>query len=315
MNIISTVKQAVTSKTARAVLKAQKHSPELLFGAGVVGVVSTAVLTARGTLKAQEVMDEHEEKMEKPKKALAIASTPGYNGKPYDLSDFKHDTRVTYAKTALDMLKVYSPAIVSGVVTVCLFGKSHQILTKRNAALTAAYTAVDKAFREYRERVSRMVGPDGQPVDHVLRHESEDVEITDEKGKVVGKKTRVNSDYEPSMYAKFFGRDNKNWVPSADHNMMFLRFVQNDANRILAERGHLLLNDVYDMLGIERTNPGMVIGWVYDHTGKNLEGDNYVDFGIFTDRADMERIYDFVTGREDEILLDFNVDGVIFDKI
>ena len=78
---------------------------------------------------------------------------------------------------------------------------------------------------------------------------------------------------------------------------------------MLHARGHVFLNEVYDALGIPRSKEGSVVGWVL-----NGEGDGYVDFGIFSD-PDNQSLRDFVNGREGSILLDFNVDGVIWDRI
>jgi hypothetical protein len=64
------------------------------------------------------------------------------------------------------------------------------------------------------------------------------------------------------------------------------------------------------MLGLERSKAGAVVGWILS---KNGETDNYIDFGVFDGKTQSAR--DFVNGFEGSILLDFNVDGVIYDKI
>lgn len=93
---------------------------------------------------------------------------------------------------------------------------------------------------------------------------------------------------------------------------MFLRRQQDYANEMLKSRGHLFLNEVYDLLDIPRSKAGQVVGWVYNKND-NTKGDNYVDFNIYdvTDNAKRR----FVNGYEKSILLDFNVDGVIYDII
>ena len=93
---------------------------------------------------------------------------------------------------------------------------------------------------------------------------------------------------------------------------MFLRGRQQYANDLLMARGHLFLNEVYDMLDIRRTKAGQVVGWVYDPEN-NTKGDNYVDFGIYNVYRQPNR--DFVNGHESSILLDFNVDGSVLDLI
>jgi hypothetical protein len=90
--------------------------------------------------------------------------------------------------------------------------------------------------------------------------------------------------------------------------MLFLKSVQNHMNDMLHVRGHVLLNDVYDRLGIDRTPEGALVGWLMGGVG-----DNYVDFNIYDFQSAAKR--DFVNGIEPSILLDFNVDGVIYEHI
>jgi hypothetical protein len=72
----------------------------------------------------------------------------------------------------------------------------------------------------------------------------------------------------------------------------------------------VFLNEVYDMVGVPRSKAGAVVGWLLSPNGGT---DNFVNFGVFDGRTEVAR--DFVNGREGAILLDFNVDGVIYDKI
>jgi hypothetical protein len=98
---------------------------------------------------------------------------------------------------------------------------------------------------------------------------------------------------------------NPNWQKNSEHNKLFLKCQQSYANDMLQARGHVFLNEVYSWLGLEHSKAGAVVGWVI-----NSDGDNFVDFGIF-DPGNSR----FVNGQERSILLDFNVDGVIYDKI
>ena len=90
-------------------------------------------------------------------------------------------------------------------------------------------------------------------------------------------------------------------------NLFFLKAQQTNANVQLTVRGHVFLNEVYDMLGLPRTAAGAIVGWVRGN------GDDVIDFGIW-DNNDINS--DFVNGyNRSKILLDFNVDGVIYDII
>ena len=120
---------------------------------------------------------------------------------------------------------------------------------------------------------------------------------------------RVDTNHKPVLYAKFFDESNKNWERKPEYNIMFLKSVQQQLNDQLRARGHLFLNEAYDALGMDRTQAGAVVGWLYKGSG-----DGYVDFGIMDPNRDMQ-LLDFVTGREGSILVDFNVDGNIWNKI
>ena len=83
---------------------------------------------------------------------------------------------------------------------------------------------------------------------------------------------------------------------------------QSYATEKLKAQGYLFLNDVYDMLGMRRTKYGQVVGWIYDEN--NTIGDNCVDFDLFSSRNE-----NFINGNETSVLLDFNVDGNILDRL
>ena len=117
---------------------------------------------------------------------------------------------------------------------------------------------------------------------------------------------------DPNMYsdyARIFDDGCTGWSKNAEYNLMFLKQQQAYANTLLKNNGYLFLNEVYDMLGIPRSKAGQVVGWIYDE--KNPIGDNFVDFGIYD--LYNEKARDFVNGYERSIVLDFNVDGNVWD--
>ena len=111
-----------------------------------------------------------------------------------------------------------------------------------------------------------------------------------------------------SQYARFFDEGCAAWQNNHEYNLMFLRNQQSYFTDLLKSKGHLFLNEVYEGLGLPKTETGQLVGWIYDVD--NPIGDNFVDFGIFTNGNK-----EFVNGYENSILLDFNVDGNIFDKV
>ena len=126
------------------------------------------------------------------------------------------------------------------------------------------------------------------------------------KHKAQKKQVLVDDPNGLSVYARFFDEGCEQWSKNPEYNLMFLRSQQNYYNDMLKSRGHVFLNEVYDALGIPRTQAGAVVGWMISDNG-----DNFIDFGVFD--GDRPRARDFVNGYERSILLDFNVDGVIYD--
>jgi len=288
--------EALTRGVGRTALSFRMNSPTLFFVGGVVGMVTSTVLACRATLKLEETLDEyHENRNEKSPSASHFGHDDG-NG------DGEESVRVVGA--VLSVAKLYAPAVIIGSASIGMLSQSHNILVKRNAALTAAYAALDRGFREYRERVVAKYGKDQ---DDQFRYHSETVTIKDDKGKSLT--VQQVSPYGASIYARFFDQLNPNWSKDPEINKLFLRSQQNYLNDILHARGHLFLNEVYDSLGFDHSQAGSVVGWIL-----HPHNDNFIDLGVFNSAVNDE-VRDFVNGREGSVLLDFNVDGLIYDKI
>ena len=300
----------LTRTLNRTCLKIKKHSPEILLAAGTVGVVVSGVMACKATLKVNEILDESKQQIDT---IHSVAADPNMAEK-YTAEDNKKDLAIVYTQTAVKMIKLYGPSVGLGVVSLGCMISSNRILSKRNVALAAAYTAVDKGFKEYR---SRVVERFGEELDKELRYNIKAKEFeettTDSKGKekTVKKTVSVADPNEYSDYARIFDNGNYGWSKDAESNLIFLKQQQNWANDKLKAKGHLFLNEVYDMLGFKRTKAGQVVGWIYDE--EHPTGDNFVDFGIYN--LNIEKARDFVNGYERSIILDFNVDGPIMDLI
>lgn len=290
---------SLTTKAGRALLQTQKHSPTIMLATGIVGAVGATVLACKATLKVEEVLDRTKEQLDDIK---SLQHNDDYvnNHKAQDLT-------YVYVRNGVALVRLYAPAAALGIVSIGLITGSHIQLNRRNAATMAAYAALEKGFADYRKRVAAEFGEDKE---EQLRYNAA---ASVEKGKDGKKKdaVRVGPGSE-SVYARFFDELCKPWSKEPEYNRFFLQCQQNFANHLLNTRGHVFLNEVYDMLDIPRSQAGAVVGWVLTKDGK-AGGDNYVDFGIF--RGDDPVVRDFVNGREGAILLDFNVDGVIYDKI
>lgn len=292
---MTSLSETISRGVGRQGLMLQQHSPRILFLGGVAGMIGTTVLASRATLKLERVLDNTQGDL----KQANNMDHPDYSE-----SDRKKDIALIYTRAGANVAKLYGPSFILGVASIAMLTKSHNMLEQRNGALMAAYTALDNGFKEYR---SRVIDKYGEDEDREFRYGSETVEIENEKGKKETVK-RVGPN-GASIYARFFDQLCPSWSKNPEYNRLFLRCQQNYANDLLNARGHLFLNEVYEMLGIPHSQAGAIVGWIVGG-----EGDGYVDFGVFiADGSD--RVRDFVNGREGAVLLDFNVDGVIYNQI
>lgn len=290
---IGNIKQAATRTASRGALVGKKYSPQILTGVGIVSGVAAAVMASKATLKAQPIVADAKEFLEVVRDNKASLSD----------RDYAKELSFAYARPGIQLAKVYAPALSLGSASILCVISAQGIMQRRNAGLAAAYVAVEKGLAEYRKRVEVALGADKE---RELFYNTTMTEMKNESGKV--EKVEIFDPNGVSIYAKFFDEYNPNWTKTPEYNLLFLKAQQNYFNDLLKARGHVFLNDVYDGLGIDRSQAGQVVGWVL-----NAGGDNFIDFGIFN--GTREPVREFVNGRERSILLDFNVDGVVLDLI
>lgn len=305
-------KEAVIKKISgtfgKAGLKIKKHNHEILIVAGIVGTVASTIMACKATTKLSVILEESKKDIENIHKCEADETL----AEKYSKDDAKKDLAIVYAQTGIKLAKLYAPSAVLGVLSITSIVASHNILKKRNVALAAAYTTVDKAFKEYRNRVIERFGNE---VDKELRYnikskKFEDVVVDSENGKEKKVKATVNvASPTENDYSRFFDETCLNYENNNDYNLMYLRSQQALANDRLKADGFLFLSDVYDALGIKRTKMSQTVGWIYNPEG-NENGDNYVDFGILETNRETED-----GGYKRAILLEFNVDGPILELI
>lgn len=299
------IMKSVNGVASKAVMKLKKHSPEILVMAGIAGTVVSAVLACKATTKVAEILDETKGTLDTIHEGM---ETGAINGQEYTTEDGKKDTVVVYAQTGMKLAKLYGPAIILGTLSITSILASNNILRKRNVALGAAYAAIDKSFKEYRGRVIERFG---EQVDTELKYgikakKFEEIEVDPETGKEkkVKKTVMVADPNLQSDYAVYFDSKSRNYETNPDYNRMFLKAQQAFANDKLQTRGHLFLNEVLDDLDLPRTPAGQIVGWTKDGP------DGYVNFRIVEVERETE------DGRhEPALLLDFNVEGNIWEKM
>lgn len=302
----------------KAGFKIKKHSPEILVVAGVVGVIASAVMACKATTKLSDITEDAKNDIQAIKDYadsdwVNVKKEDGTIENEYTEKQKNKDLTITYTQTGIKLAKLYAPSVGLGVLSLTAILAGHNITRKRNVAISAAYMAVDKSFKEYRGRVVERFGKE---LDRELKYniQAREIEetIVDSKGKEKTVKKTVQvvdpstiDDFSRIYYEGNIGYDDED--PQA--TLMFLKRQQAYATDKLKAQGYLFLNDVYEMLGFAKTKTGFMIGWLYDE--EHPIGDNFVDFGIY-DLTNENKIR-FIDGYEKAILLEFNHDGNILD--
>lgn len=304
---------SITRGLHKAGFQIKKHSPEILIVAGAIGTVATTVLACRSTLKVNEGVKKAKEDINDIHEAEETGVTN--SGESYTPEDAKKDLTIVYAQTGMQIAKEFAPVVLLGGLSLFAILSSHRILRTRNLALAAAYATVDGAFKEYKDRVAERFG---EELDRELRYnlKSKEIEetVTNEDGTESTAKKTITVAEEPllgSPYAVIYDDGCKGWTKDPELNKFFLFEVQAHANDKLKANGYLLLNDLYEMLGVPKTKAGHTVGWIYDE--KHPNGDNYVDLGLFDIHNERKRA--FINGYERNIIIDPNVDGDIYNLI
>ena len=310
-------KLIISDKMSRSIhklgLQVKKHSPEILLVAGVVGVVTSAVMACKATTRVNEVLSNAKDQTDKVHQVLADENI---TEEQYNAEDGKKDLAIIYAQTGLNLVKLYGPSVVLGSLSIASILASNNIMRKRNVALAAAYTAVDTSFKEYR---SRVIDRFGKNMDRELRYDIKAQEVecvqTDENGNetVVTEVVNVANADRYSDYAKCFDECNPNFTRDADLNFCFVKQVQNYLNDQLRRNGYVFLNDAYAALGFPKTRVGQLAGWLDKDAYPNSKGDGFIDFGLYD--TNNEEGHRFVSGYERSVWLEFNVDGPIYNLI
>lgn len=298
---------SITTAFHTGMARISKHAPTILSVAASAGVVATGYLAWQAGTRFEDVEGrdwERRKECQRNADNIPDEEVPKYE-------------RMLRIKFILDTAYTVAPAAIVGAATITMIYFSNSISKKRLAAVGAAYTALQTAFDGYKktmvdtlgkETVEKIVAPKlpnvGKSAEEILSsdNKSDAADITD---------AVIASMKDLSPYARIISEESSNcWDTSEDYTSENLQAVQLWANRRLERKGHLFLNEVFDQLGLSRTREGAVVGWI-----KNSEnGDGYVSFGDFD--SSIYRVPSDDWSRVDSnFILDFNVDGMIWDKI
>lgn len=277
--------------------KLKKVGPDAMVIGGIVGVSIATYMLFKKAGQLEDILDEHKDMTDE------IRDTA-------DEKSRRKEMAKAYAKTGKKIVVAYGPAISVYTLSVFSIFEGHHLVRKRYLSAVAACKVLESSFNEYRDRVKKLYGEEKEfDIFHGIDKKDISVTQTDENGKEKEKKlknAKIAPD-APSLYARYFDESSPCWEPNPEFSLMFLKAQENYFNELLQIKGYVFLNDVYEALGLSASQTGQLVGWVKGN------GDDYIDFGIYNLYHEKHR--DFVNGYENVILLDFNVDGIIVDKI
>lgn len=297
---------SITTAFYTGVARISKHAPTILSITASAGVIATGYLAWKAGTRFEDVEGRD---WDRRKECLKNADTIPDE----DVPKIERKNRILFI---LDTVRTVAPAAIVGAATITMIYFSNSISKKRLAAMGAAYATLQTAFDGYKRTMVEALGKES--VDKILKPKlpnvgksAEEILSSDNKSDAARvSEAVVNSLKALSPYARIIAEESSTcWDPNEDYTSQNLAAVQLWANRRLERKGHLFLNEVFDQLGLSRTREGAVVGWL-----KNGEGDGYVSFGDFD--ASIYRVpSDNYTRIDSNFIVDFNVDGVIWDRI
>lgn len=302
---LQTIKQSTSLALGNAKLLAKAKSPQIMIATGIVAGVTATVFACKATLHVEEVIDGAKEQIDECKEAFHNSAeiTDGETPVVYNENHYKRDVTIIYTQTGVKLARLYAPAIFLGIVSIGSILGGYHILNKRNIAITAAFKALDETFKGYRDRVREKYGEEIEKRLYNNTHMEKISVIDEETGKK--KKESVEVAGDGNMYSFRFNHNNMNWNSTTEYNEIYLKNQEHYANDLFSARGHIFLNEILDLLGIERVDFGQLVGW------KKGNGDDYVDFGV---TRMLEPVGD--SGILEEVfVMNFNVDGETWDQI
>ena len=204
----------------------KKHSPEILTGIGIAGMITTTVMAVRATPKALILIEERKEEIGAEK------------------------------LEAMDMVKTawacYIPAAITGTLSVaCLIGAS-SVNARRNAALATAYTLSESALKDYQGKVIEMFGEKKNEAvkDAVAKDKVE-------KNPVVTREVIITEKGNTLCYDAISGRYFKSDIEK-------IKKAECELNRQMLDDMYVSLNDFYYEIGLDSVKLGDELGWNVD---------------------------------------------------
>ena len=313
--ILSKISSLATKAAGSSGLFLKAHAPEILVWGGVAGFGLTVVGACKATGKAHEILEAKEDALEENDSALRAGL----------ITEKEHDenAKIIRKNTKWMLVKAYTPTATGMVVSVILVLGGYRMINGRLVKTAAAYKLLEDGFGRYRENVRDEFGEEtdwrmlnGVKPERLLAAEEEreanrEAEA-DRKRKKRNREKRRDSYQEiySQIFDQYSDRWRRSWTP--DQVLEYLRQKQREANDMLHIRKHVFVNEVYDLLGLDRTEAGAVCGWILTRNNP----DSHIDFGLDAiPESELRKILAAERNEDISIRLHFKPDGLIYNMI
>lgn len=291
-----------------------KNGPHLMVYGGLAGIGIAIYEYCKATIQLEEARKHHQQTLKAIHESIEInKNQQDFDEKHYSKMIFeeKRDYGMMLAK------KYWAPTTLTLTSFGLILVGFHKI-NARLGVMTVAYKALEDSYNRYRQNVRDDAGEE-KDLEYLYGLKREKVEgvIVDEDGnkkKVDAEIMKPKDNQEWSIYSRFFDEYSSKWTNNAAYNLMFLKAMESTADDKLYAQGYLFLSDVFEALGLPDCEMAHVVGW-HLSSKERREHKKHVDFRIIDlgELTESQRL--FVNGYEPSVLLDFNVDGVIWDKV
>lgn len=217
-----------------------KHSPGILTGLGIAGMVTSTVMAVKATPKALMLIEEEKKRQNEELEREACTNEI----EPIEKLKVKDAVKVAW--------KCYIPAAATAVVSAaCLIG-ANTVNVRRNAALAAAYTLSENALKEYQEKVVETIGEKKEKTvrDAIAKDRVEKNPVENSEVIITGKGDTLCLDLLSGRYFK--------------SDIEKLRKAENELNRRMKYENYISLNELYAEIGLSQTRLGDKLGWNID---------------------------------------------------
>lgn len=314
----------------KGITAVKKHSPELLIATGIISAGVGVFFACKATLSVEDILDETKEQIETinanaPQELEdGTIVTKKYHNKKTDTDEeyttkiAKRDKTIVTVKAIGKITKHYLPAALFLTLALCSTLGGFKIIKGRYVAVAGALAAKSAEFKNYRGYISEKYGKDADMQALLGMTENTEV-VTNTDGSIEKKTTKnVNIPNNDGFVYVYSAATSQKFVANADINKGELISAERFAQRELEKRGHLFLNDIFDMIGMKRTSVGACYGWVIEKDKPTP----VISFGIeyWEDEFGAATIIDAIgheaIGRDADIWMMFNCDDLpIIDRI